>query len=137
MKFDYDIIVIWSGSWGLTVSIWLASAWKKVALIEKGLIGWDCTNYWCVPSKAFIDVAKNSEEKDLKTILDEVRSRRKQIQDEETKQEIEKHWIKVYIWTASFKDKNTIKIDWKDNLEISWKYMQNFSSYFNHWCKIE
>jgi pyruvate/2-oxoglutarate dehydrogenase complex dihydrolipoamide dehydrogenase (E3) component len=49
-KFDYDVIVIWAGSGGLTVSIWLAGAGKKVALVEKGLIGGDCTNTWCVPS---------------------------------------------------------------------------------------
>ena len=59
MQTKYDIIVIVSGSGGLTVSIWLANAWKKVALIEKGLIWWDCTNFWCVPSKALIDIAKN------------------------------------------------------------------------------
>jgi len=60
MEFDYDIIVIWAGSGWLTAAIWLAGAWKKVAMIEKWLIGWDCTNFGCVPSKALIDVAKHN-----------------------------------------------------------------------------
>jgi len=83
-KFDYDAIVIWAWSWGLTVSIWLAAAGKKVVLIEKGLIGGDCTNYWCVPSKALIDVAKSWKYYNIQDALQEVRARRKSIQDEET-----------------------------------------------------
>jgi len=35
MQYDYDVIVVWSGSGGLTVSIGLAAAGKKVALVER------------------------------------------------------------------------------------------------------
>jgi len=114
--FDYDIIVVGSGSGGLTVSIWLASAWKKVALVEKGLLWWDCTNTWCVPSKAFIDIAKSWKYKDIKTILEKVRERRKIIQDEETIEKIESYGMKIFKWFASFEDKNTILVDWKQKI---------------------
>lgn len=110
-KFEFDIIVIGSGSAWLTVSIWLAQAWKKVAMIEKWLLGWDCTNFGCVPSKALIDIAKSGNFKNLQSALDEVRKRRKEIQDEETIEKIEKYWMKIFNWFASFKDKNTIFID--------------------------
>jgi len=112
----YDVIVIWSWSGWLTVSIWLAWAWKKVALIEKWLIGWDCTNFWCVPSKAFIDIAKSWKYDNLKDGLNEVRERRKEIQDEETVEKIEKYWMKIFEWFASFKNKNTVLIDNKKEI---------------------
>ena len=111
MNFDYDVIVVWAWSWWLTASIWLAWAWKKIALIERGLIGWDCTNFGCVPSKAFIDIAKSWKYSSVKESLKEVRKRRKIIQDEETPEHIEKYWVKVIKWFASFKDKNTLLID--------------------------
>ncbi|QFR39409.1 FAD-binding protein [Candidatus Gracilibacteria bacterium 28_42_T64] len=111
MKFDYDVIVIGSGSGGLTVSIGLAGAGKKVALIEKGFFGGDCTNFGCVPSKAFIDIAKKGHHKDIKGVLEEVRKRRQVIRDEETKEKLEKYGMKVISGFASFKDKNTVLID--------------------------
>ncbi|MDD2870424.1 MAG: FAD-dependent oxidoreductase [Candidatus Gracilibacteria bacterium] len=108
---DFDVIVIGSGSGGLTVSIGLASAGKKVALIEKGLIGGDCTNFGCVPSKAFIDLAKNNPEGlGIKQVLEKARARRKIIRDEETPEKIENYGMKVFKGFASFKDKNTILI---------------------------
>lgn len=115
-KFDYDVIVIGAGSGWLTVSIWLSWAGKKVALVEKWLIGWDCTNTWCVPSKAFIDIAKKNfdrkENKNIKDILKEVRWRRQIIQDEETPEKIEKYWMKVIQWLW--------KITWKNEVEVNW-----------------
>ena len=103
---------------------------KKIALIEKWLIWWDCTNYWCVPSKALIDIAKNWKYDNVSDTLKQVRARRKIIQDEETIEKIEKYWMKIYKWFASFKDKNTVEInppsplnkrELKCNLEITAK----------------
>ncbi|MGL5579193.1 MAG: FAD-dependent oxidoreductase, partial [Fusobacteriaceae bacterium] len=50
----YDVIVLGGGAGGLTVSIGLAKAGKKVLLIEKRKIGGECTWSGCIPSKAFI-----------------------------------------------------------------------------------
>lgn len=56
--FDYNMIVIGAGAAGL-VSAYIAAATKaKVALIEKHLMGGDCLNTGCVPSKALIRSAK-------------------------------------------------------------------------------
>ena len=60
-KFDTNLTVIGAGSGGL-VSAYIAAAVKaKVVLIEKHLMGGDCLNTGCVPSKALIrsaDVAQ-------------------------------------------------------------------------------
>ncbi len=119
MKHDYDIVVVWAGSGWLTVAFWLAAAGKKVALVEWGPIGWDCTNFGCIPSKALIDIAKSGKYSSLKKALTEVRERRKLIQDEETIEKVESHGLKVIQWYASFVDDHTLHIEWKDHLHIS------------------
>ncbi len=119
MKFDYDIIVIGAGSGGLTAAFGLAWAGKSVALIEKGRIGWDCTNFGCVPSKALIDVAKHHSDLSFEDAMKEVRLRRQRIRDEESPEEIEKHWLKLIKGHAKFVSKNTLFIDEKE--KITWK----------------
>ncbi len=117
MNYNYDAIVIWAGSGGLTTAIGLSGAWKKVALVEAGRIGWDCTNFWCVPSKALIDIAvKNiplsfkGEGLGVREALAEVRKRRGIFREEESPEWIEQMWITFFAGKWSFKDKNTIII---------------------------
>ncbi|MBF0352049.1 MAG: FAD-dependent oxidoreductase [SAR324 cluster bacterium] len=57
-KFDRNLIVIGAGSGGL-VSAYIAAVSKaRVTLVEKHLMGGDCLNTGCVPSKALIRSAK-------------------------------------------------------------------------------
>ncbi|MDC0506040.1 FAD-dependent oxidoreductase [Candidatus Gracilibacteria bacterium] len=109
-NYDYDIAVVGSGSGGLTVAFGLSAAGKNVVMIEKGLLGGDCTNFGCVPSKALIDISKTSPGIGLKAGLKQVRARRKLIQDEETVEKIESHGPKVLQGFASFVDEHTLKI---------------------------
>lgn len=53
-----DICVIGAGSGGLSVSAAAAAFGVDVVLIEKGLMGGDCLNYGCVPSKSLLAAAK-------------------------------------------------------------------------------
>nr|WP_319385844.1 FAD-dependent oxidoreductase [uncultured Roseibium sp.] len=53
-----DICVIGAGSGGLSVAAAAAAFGVEVVLIEKGLMGGDCLNYGCVPSKALLAAAK-------------------------------------------------------------------------------
>jgi dihydrolipoamide dehydrogenase len=54
----FHTIVVGAGSGGLTVAFGLARAGKRVALVERGPVGGDCTNVGCIPSKTLIDLAK-------------------------------------------------------------------------------
>ena len=54
----YNIVVIGAGTAGLITAVIAASLGAKVALIEKHLMGGDCLNFGCVPSKALIRSAK-------------------------------------------------------------------------------
>ncbi len=55
-----DICVIGGGSGGLTVAAAAAAFGVPVVLVEKGLMGGDCLNYGCVPSKALIAAGKQA-----------------------------------------------------------------------------
>jgi pyruvate/2-oxoglutarate dehydrogenase complex dihydrolipoamide dehydrogenase (E3) component len=52
--FDNNIIVIGGGSAGLVTAYIAAATKAKVTLVEKHLMGGDCLNTGCVPSKALI-----------------------------------------------------------------------------------
>ncbi|MCB9148802.1 MAG: mercuric reductase [Caldilineaceae bacterium] len=54
----YNLVVIGGGSAGLVAAAGAAGLGAKVALIEKHLIGGDCLNVGCLPSKAIIRPAK-------------------------------------------------------------------------------
>jgi pyruvate/2-oxoglutarate dehydrogenase complex dihydrolipoamide dehydrogenase (E3) component len=50
----YNLVVIGAGTAGLVAAAGAAGLGAKVALIERHLLGGDCLNYGCVPSKAII-----------------------------------------------------------------------------------
>src|SRR5437899_10353473 len=50
----YNIVVIGAGTAGLVTAVIAAGVGAKVALIEKHLMGGDCLNGGCVPSKGDI-----------------------------------------------------------------------------------
>nr|WP_145060083.1 mercuric reductase [Lignipirellula cremea] len=54
----YNLVVIGAGTAGLVAAAGAAGLGAKVALIERGLMGGDCLNVGCVPSKALISAAR-------------------------------------------------------------------------------
>ncbi len=54
----YNLVVIGGGTAGLVSAVGAAGLGAKVALIEKHLMGGDCLNVGCVPSKALIRAAR-------------------------------------------------------------------------------
>jgi len=54
----YNLVVIGAGTAGLVAAIGAAGLGAKVALIERELMGGDCLNVGCVPSKALIRAAR-------------------------------------------------------------------------------
>lgn len=55
---DYNLVVIGAGTAGLVTAAGAAGLGAKVALIERHLLGGDCLNVGCVPSKALIRSAR-------------------------------------------------------------------------------
>ena len=56
----YNMIVIGGGTAGLVTAAGAAGLGARVALVERHLMGGDCLNVGCVPSKALIRAARAS-----------------------------------------------------------------------------
>ena len=54
----YHLVILGAGTAGLVTAIVAAGLGAKVALIEKHLMGGDCLNVGCVPSKGIISAAR-------------------------------------------------------------------------------
>ncbi len=56
----FDVLVVGAGAGGLTAASGLARLGKRVALVEAGPVGGDCTNVGCIPSKTLIEAARRA-----------------------------------------------------------------------------
>jgi pyruvate/2-oxoglutarate dehydrogenase complex dihydrolipoamide dehydrogenase (E3) component len=54
----YHLVVIGAGTAGLVTAAGAAGLGARVALVERHLMGGDCLNYGCVPSKALLSAAR-------------------------------------------------------------------------------
>lgn len=125
----YDIIVIGAGSGGLSVALFMNKANFKVLLIDKtdAHIGGECLNDGCVPSKAFIHVAKmvhqaHTAQKfglsiqgsvDMQQVMKHVTDSQQTIRDHENAEYFRKQGIDIVLGEARFKSKNTVEINGK------------------------
>lgn len=123
----YDIIVIGSGSGGLTVGLFMAKAGFKVLMVSRSDadIGGDCLNDGCVPSKALIHVsqivhnAKISSnlglqltgKVDIQKAMNYVYERQEIIRMHENAHWLRDKGIDVALGTAGFTGKNEIEVD--------------------------
>jgi pyruvate/2-oxoglutarate dehydrogenase complex dihydrolipoamide dehydrogenase (E3) component len=55
---DFDLVVIGAGAAGLSVTYAAARLGVRVALVERGVMGGECLNVGCVPSKALLAAAR-------------------------------------------------------------------------------
>ena len=56
----YNLVVVGGGTAGLVTAAGAAGLGAKVALIERELLGGDCLNVGCVPSKALLSAARRA-----------------------------------------------------------------------------
>lgn len=54
----YDLVVLGGGSGGLVSAAIASALGARVALVESGLLGGDCLNVGCVPSKSLLEAAR-------------------------------------------------------------------------------
>jgi len=127
-KFDYDLIVIGGGGAGIVSSNLAAGLGKKVALVEHRMLGGECTQYGCVPSKALIKAAniyhyakdasrmdfgltaKSEPVIDPGNVMDHVRSVIQKVYEGERPEVFEKRGIDVIIESPVFIDDRHIEV---------------------------
>jgi pyruvate/2-oxoglutarate dehydrogenase complex dihydrolipoamide dehydrogenase (E3) component len=56
-----DLCIIGAGSGGLSIAAGAAQMGAEIVLIERGLMGGDCLNFGCVPSKSLLAAARLAE----------------------------------------------------------------------------
>lgn len=56
-SFDFDLLVVGSGAGGGVAAHLAANEGKKVGLVESDLLGGDCPNYSCIPTKSLLTAA--------------------------------------------------------------------------------
>ena len=49
---DYELLILGGGKAGKTLAMDMARAGRRVAVVERGLIGGSCTNIACIPTNA-------------------------------------------------------------------------------------
>ncbi len=123
----YNLVVIGAGTAGLVSAAGGGALGAKVALIERHLMGGDCTNYGCVPSKAVIRSARaafalreapsfgvsarNGEPVDFPRVMERMRRLRTQISANDSVDRFSKLGAEVYLGDAKFKGKNEIEVE--------------------------
>jgi len=124
----YDLVVIGAGTAGLVVSAGVAglNLGLKVALIEKHLMGGDCLNFGCIPSKTMIRSAKviseiikakklginiTAKEIDFALIMERMRQIRADISYHDSAQRFKSLGVDVFFGEARFFSQNTIEVN--------------------------
>jgi pyruvate/2-oxoglutarate dehydrogenase complex dihydrolipoamide dehydrogenase (E3) component len=124
----YNLVVIGAGSAGLISAAIAAGLGAKVALVERDLMGGDCLNVGCVPSKALIRVsrmikeARDAEafgleiaagsEVDFAAAMDRMRRIRAEISEEDSaKRYRDELGVDVFIGSGRFVASDCIEVD--------------------------
>ncbi len=123
----YNLVVIGAGTAGLVTAAGAAGLGAKVALIERSLMGGDCLNVGCVPSKGVISAARAAAavrqasafgvevpqgvNVDFAAAMERMRRLRARISPNDSAQRFRDLGIDVYFGQASFVDSSTVDVD--------------------------
>eukprot|EP00730_Choanoeca_flexa_P015622 TRINITY_DN7215_c1_g1_i1.p1 TRINITY_DN7215_c1_g1~~TRINITY_DN7215_c1_g1_i1.p1 ORF type:complete len:669 (+),score=187.63 TRINITY_DN7215_c1_g1_i1:53-2059(+) len=128
----YDLVVIGAGAGGLVTSAGASGVGAKVALIEKHLMGGDCLNVGCVPSKALLRAAKAAQalrnaqadveglgvsmegevKVDFPKVMERMRRLRADIADNDSADRFaSKLGVDVFLGHGKFTSKNTVEVN--------------------------
>ncbi len=123
----YHLVVIGAGTAGLVTAAGAAGLGARVALIERELMGGDCLNVGCVPSKAIIAASRvastvagasqfsvhvpDGVQVDFASVMERMRKLRNNISKNDSAQRFSDLGVDVFFGQARFKDSDTIEVD--------------------------
>jgi pyruvate/2-oxoglutarate dehydrogenase complex dihydrolipoamide dehydrogenase (E3) component len=122
----YNLVVIGAGTAGLVTAAGAAGLGAKVALAERHLLGGDCLNYGCVPSKAIIRSSRvfadlrdagrfgvnlaGRAEADFPAVMERMRRLRAGISHHDSARRFRELGIDVFLGNASFSGPDTVEV---------------------------
>ncbi|MBI1349415.1 FAD-containing oxidoreductase [bacterium] len=123
----YNMVVLGAGTAGLVTAAICAGLGAKVALVERHLLGGDCLNTGCVPSKALISAARmasacrsaadfgirNADQPDVDfaAVMERVRRLRSGISTHDSAQRFRDLGVDVFIGDGRFVDRSNIEVN--------------------------
>ncbi len=123
----YNLVVIGAGAAGLVSAAGAAGLGAKVALIERHLLGGDCLNVGCVPSKALIRAARAwaavrdagqfgieippGSRVDFGEVMSRMRRLRAEISPQDSADRFRELGVDVFFGQATFNGPNAIQVD--------------------------
>jgi pyruvate/2-oxoglutarate dehydrogenase complex dihydrolipoamide dehydrogenase (E3) component len=123
----YNMVVLGAGTAGLVAAAGAAGLGAKVALVERHLLGGDCLNYGCVPSKAIIrssrlaaDIKRGLEfgllipdgvDVNFAAVMSRMRRLRSGISFHDSANRFQGLGVDVYLGNARFSGPNTVEVD--------------------------
>jgi pyruvate/2-oxoglutarate dehydrogenase complex dihydrolipoamide dehydrogenase (E3) component/uncharacterized membrane protein YdjX (TVP38/TMEM64 family) len=125
----YNLVVIGAGTAGLVSAAGAAGLGAKVALLERHLLGGDCLNYGCVPSKAIIRSSRLCAEMgrtkalgvnvpagvevDFAAVMARMRRLRAGISQHDAARRFRDLGVDVFLGQARFTGRDTVEVDGK------------------------
>jgi len=122
----YDLVVIGGGTAGLVSAAGAAGLGARVALVEKSLLGGDCLNSGCVPSKALLRSARavaeagraaslgvrtGPVEVDFGAVMSRMRTLRAGISPHDSAGRLTKIGVDVFLGEGRFSSSRTVEVD--------------------------
>jgi len=125
----YNLVVLGGGTAGLIAATEAAALGAKVALVERYLIGGDCLNLGCIPSKTIISSSRVSEEvkeaaghgvkvlcgaeADFGAVMERMRRLRAKISRHDSVSRFRDMGIDVFLGEGSFTGPDSVKVSGK------------------------
>lgn len=122
----YNLVVIGGGTAGLVTAVGAAGLGARVALVEKHLLGGDCLNVGCIPSKALIRAAravadaKRAAEFGVRTsgdisvdfpaVMERMRRLRADISPHDSAARLRDSGVDIFIGSAAFTGRDTVTV---------------------------
>lgn len=125
----YNLVVLGLGTAGLVSAIGAVGMGAKVAVVEDYLIGGDCLNFGCVPSKALIRSSRvvgemqgaseyginltSPPEVDFSKVMERMRRLRLGISHHDSLERIQSLGLHVFLGKGVFRDRKSVEVDGK------------------------